>query len=204
MARIKRPYTRIIVTWVVLCVIFVGALIAAGALVWKNTGWVDTTPAPRSALSLTSPAFDNNGTIPQQYTADGTDVSPPLQWTGAPEGTKSFALIVEDRDAPSGAFTHWLIADIGGAATGLPEGVPRQDTVSVPTRAVQGENSFKRVGYDGPDPPPGKVHHYTFYLYALNGALDMPGSFSKAQLRAALADRKLGEAALTGTYERKR
>lgn len=202
MARIGRPYTRVIGTWVVVCVLFVGGVIAFLALTMKNARWVDTTPAPASTLALSSPAFENNGTIPQQFTADGANLSPPLQWKGAPKGTKSFALIVEDRDAPSGSFTHWLIADIGGAAIGLPQGVPKQDVVSVPTRAAQGENSFRRVGYDGPAPPPGKVHHYTFYLYALDGILDMPGSFSKAQLHAAMAGRKLGEATLTGTYER--
>jgi Raf kinase inhibitor-like YbhB/YbcL family protein len=204
MARIRRPYTRIIVTWVVICVVFVSALIVFGVLAWKNTHWTDTAAVPAGTLTLTSPAFTNNGTMPQQYTADGANISPPLQWQGAPKGTGSFAVIVEDRDAPSGSFTHWLIADISSKATGLPEGVSRQDMVNVPLPAVQGLNTFKEVGYKGPDPPPGKVHHYDFYLFALDGRLDMPGSFSKAQLRAAMAGRELAETTLVGCYERKR
>jgi Raf kinase inhibitor-like YbhB/YbcL family protein len=197
----RRPYVRVIMTWVVLCVIFVGGLIALGTLAYKNTHWSDVTAVPAGTLSLTSPAFENNGTMPAAYTADGADVSPPLQWQGAPDGTQTFALIVEDRDSSSGAFTHWLIADIPGTATGLPEGVPKKDQVATPLPAAQGLNSFRDVGYGGPKPPPGKVHHYYFYLYALDGRLDMPGEFSKSQLRAAMAGHTLAEATLVGCYQ---
>ncbi len=201
--KIERPYTRIIGTWVVASAVFIAGLIVVGILFYKNTHAIDRLAAPSGTLVLSSPAFANNGPIPARYTADGADVSPPLQWHGAPAGTRSFALIVEDRDSSSGAFTHWIIADISDAAAGLPEGVPNRDTVSVPSPAVQGINSFKKAGYGGPKPPPGKVHHYYFYLFALDGRLDMPGGFSKRQLHAAIAGRELAEATLVGTYERK-
>jgi len=202
--KIRRPYVRIILTWVVASVVFVGGLIVVGILVFKLApSWSEKTVVPAGTLSLSSPAFPDGGAIPAQYTADGVDVSPPLQWKGAPQGTASFALIVEDRDSPSGAFTHWLIADMSAEATGLPEDVPQRDLVSVPTPAVQGMNSFKKVGYGGPKPPPGKVHHYHFYLYALDGRLDLPAGFSKAQLRMAMGHRMLAEASLIGTYVRK-
>jgi Raf kinase inhibitor-like YbhB/YbcL family protein len=197
-----RPYTRIVLTWVILAVVFVVALIAAGILVYKNTRWTDVTTPPAGTLKLSSPAFENNGTMPAAYTADGADVSPPLQWQGAPAGTKSFAIVVEDVDSPSGAFTHWLIAEIPAQATGLPEGIPTQDVLSAPLPAVQGLNSFKKSGYGGPKPPAGKVHRYHFYLYALDGHLDLPGGFNKNQLRAAMHARMLAEATLVGRYER--
>ncbi len=201
--KIERPYTRIIGTWVVASAVFVVGLIIVGIIAYKNTHFLDRTAAPAGTLVLSSPAFADNSPIPAKYTADGADVSPPLEWHGAPAGTKSFALIVEDRDSPSGAFTHWLIADVPDLVSSLPEGVEKKDVVSVPASAVQGLNSFKRAGYGGPKPPPGKVHHYYFYFYALDGRLDMPPGFSKGQLRAALAGHMLAEATLVGTYERK-
>ena len=192
----KHPYARIVLGAVAVVVVIAVAVVVYSVKSFQSTRWT------ASSLLLTSPAFENNGLIPAKYTADGANVSPPLQWQGAPAGTKSFGLLVEDLDAPNGAFTHWLIADIPEHVAALPEGVPTQDVVSGTVTAVQGENSFHKTGYGGPQPPAGKPHRYFFRLYALDGALDMPGGFSKNQFRAATAHRVLGEATLVGRYGR--
>jgi len=158
--------------------------------------------APAGGLSLSSPVFVNGGMIPAAFTCDGRNVSPPLQWSDVPAGTASFALVVEDPDAPIGNFTHWMIADIPGEIGGLPEGVPAGDVVSQPVRAVQGVNGFHRSGYGGPCPPAGELHRYYFRLYALDERLEMSGGFTKNQLRAAMSGHVLGEATLMGRYER--
>ncbi len=127
------------------------------------------------ALRVTSAEFDPGGTIPAKYTCDGLDVSPPLAWTaGVPGGTRSFALIVDDPDAPSGTFTHWVLFNLPAQATGLPENVPREPALS--NGARQGTNGFRRIGYGGPCPP-GGTHRYVFRLDALDARLNLePGA----------------------------
>src|SRR5439155_12041068 len=116
-------------------------------------------------LTLTSSAFTDGATIPVRYTADGDNGSPPLAWTDPPGGTKSFALVCEDPDAPSGSFVHWLVWDIKADARGLKQGVSHTGDAS---GIHQGENGFGSIGYGGPSPPPGKPHRYVFHLYALD------------------------------------
>jgi Raf kinase inhibitor-like YbhB/YbcL family protein len=152
------------------------------------------------ALRLSSEAFDDGGTIPAKYTCDGADVSPPLAWSGVPAGTAGFALIIEDPDAPSGDFTHWLVYDLPAHATGLPEQVPNEPTLD--SGARQGRNDFKRLGYGGPCPPRGE-HRYVFTLFALDAMLGLPPEASKRDLRAAMAGHVLTEARLMGRYQRK-
>src|SRR5262249_30100877 len=110
------------------------------------------------ALRIFSSAFAEGGSIPKLHTCSGADGSPPLEWSGAPEGTRSFALIVDDPDAPGGAWTHWLLYDIPAKLLTLAQG----------GRGVglSGTNSFGKTGYGGPCPPPGKPHRYYFKLYA--------------------------------------
>jgi Raf kinase inhibitor-like YbhB/YbcL family protein len=151
-------------------------------------------------LELTSTAFPEGATIPERYTGDGRNVSPPLQWRDPPAGTRSLALICEDPDAPRGTFTHWVAFNLPAESRELAEGVPAEATL--PNGTAQGTNDFGQVGYGGPSPPPGKPHRYCFKLYALDRPLDLQPGATRAQLLAALKGHVLGEAQLMGTYAR--
>jgi len=146
-----------------------------------------------------SASFPEGGTIPKRYTCDAADVSPALTWAAAPEGTQSLALIADDPDAPVGTWTHWIIWNIPPGKA-LPEGVPKTDTLSDGSR--QGRNDFKRIGYGGPCPPPGKAHRYFFRLYALNAKLDLKAGASRGDLEGAMKGRVLAQAELMGKYGR--
>ena len=146
------------------------------------------------AFTLTSPAFANGHSIPVGFTCDGDDSSPPLQWQHPPAGTMAFALVVDDPDAPSGTFTHWLLCDIPGDLTTLEEGM---GTARV---GAAGTNDFGNVGYGGPCPPKGHgLHHYRFRLHALGRPAGLEGGFTREDLDAALRGHVLGTATLTGT-----
>ena len=151
------------------------------------------------ALTLTSPVFAEGGNIPVKYTCDGADVSPPLTWKDAPPATAALALIVDDPDAPSGVFTHWVLYNVPVDAGGLPEGVPAREEIEGGAR--QGRNSWGKVGFGGPCPPSG-VHRFVFKLYALDAPLDLPAGASKDQLTGAMGDHVIGEAELIGRYSR--
>ena len=145
---------------------------------------------------LTSPSFAEGGAIPVELACDGLDLSPELAWDGAPTGTQSFALIVDDPDARG--FTHWVVYDIpGGKAGSLPQGLNPSDL------PAQGRTDFGRTGYGGPCPPSG-THHYRFTLWALSATLHLKGTPSAEDLRTALADKVLAQTTLTATYERRR
>jgi Raf kinase inhibitor-like YbhB/YbcL family protein len=152
------------------------------------------------AFELTSPAFEHSKPIPAKYTGDGEDVSPPLEWSGAPEGTVEFALISDDPDAPGMTWVHWVIYGIPASNTGLPEAVPK--TGSLADGARQGMTDFGSTGYGGPAPPPGKDHRYFFKLYALDIKLDLGPGATKATLLAAMEGDVLDETQLMGTYRR--
>ncbi len=152
------------------------------------------------ALELTSTALQKGESIPKQYTADGRNISPPLQWRDLPAGTRSLALVCEDPDAPRGTFTHWVIFNLPAESRELSEGVPAEATL--PDGTAQGTNDFRKVGYGGPSPPPGKPHRYFFKLYALDQSLDLQPGATKAQFLAAAKDHVLGEAHFMGTYAR--
>ena len=152
------------------------------------------------AIALTSLAFKEGDLIPKKYTCEGPDLSPQLRWTNAPKGTKSFALIADDPDAPVGTWVHWVIFNLPGETTELPEGVPAQETL--PNGAKQGLNDFKRVGYGGPCPPPGKPHRYYFKLYAVDVTLDLRPRATKAQVLESIRGHILGEAQLMGRFGR--
>lgn len=151
-------------------------------------------------MQVSSTAFQRGGLIPEQYTADGRNMSPPLTWSGAPENTQSFALICDDPDAPRGIWVHWVIFNIPGTTTRLGESVPIQKELS--TGARQGTNDFRRIGYGGPAPPPGKPHRYFFKLYALDTMLDLREGSNKQQLLDAMKGHTLAECNYMGRYER--
>lgn len=152
-------------------------------------------------MQLTSTAFAEGQSIPAKYTCDGEDASPPLQWSGAPTGVKSFALIADDPDAPVGTWVHWVLFDVPATATELPEAMPK--TQYVPGGAKQGLNDFKHLGYGGPCPPAGKPHRYFFKLYALDGVLDLKPGASKKEVERAIEKHTLAQGQLMGIYKRK-
>ncbi|MFQ5861329.1 MAG: YbhB/YbcL family Raf kinase inhibitor-like protein [Dehalococcoidia bacterium] len=152
------------------------------------------------AFSLWSEAFDVGKAIPRRYTCDGEDTSPALSWSEAPEGTRAFALIVDDPDAPVGVFTHWVLFNLPTSTQGLPEGVSKMERLD--SGALQGRNDFGRVGYGGPCPPPGHTHRYRFGLYALDAPLDLEPGATKQQVLDAMRGHVLGDAQLVGTYRR--
>jgi len=150
------------------------------------------------SLRLTSRAFQNEGTIPDKYSKQGGNVSPPLSWTGVPEGTTSLALIVDDPDAPGGVFVHWLAYGISPGTTELPEHL--QPVKELRNGARQGVNGFGGLGYGGPQPPSG-THRYIFHLYALDTDSDMPAGLSRQELDGAIEGHVIEEAQLMGRYE---
>ena len=152
------------------------------------------------ALELTCSAFQEGQPIPQQYTGDGKDASPALKWTDPPAGTKSFALICDDPDAPRKTWVHWVLFNVPAESRELNEGVPAQETL--PGGARQGKNDFGKIGYGGPAPPPGKSHRYFFRIYALDRTLDLPAGATKAQLEQAIKGHVLASGQLMGRYGR--
>jgi Raf kinase inhibitor-like YbhB/YbcL family protein len=152
------------------------------------------------SLQLTSAAFSAGGTIPKRYTCDDVDVSPPLAWRDAPAGTQSFALIADDLDAPVGTWVHWVIFDLPGDARGLMEGIAKQP--ELPNGARQGTNDFRKIGYGGPCPPPGKPHHYFFKLYALDAKLSLKAGATKAEVEKAMQGHILAQGEWMGRYSR--
>lgn len=184
-------------------IVFIAALAAAWLVSCKKAEQPPATAEKGGAgmaLMLTSSAFEDGAAIPRKFTCDGEDKSPPLTWTGIPEGTKSLALICDDPDAPMGTWVHWVVWNIPPSAPGLPEGVPAEGVL--PGGIKQGLNSWPRTGYGGPCPPPGKPHRYYFKLYALNADLVLPDTTNKAGLEFAVKDKILAEVRLMGTYGR--
>lgn len=156
------------------------------------------------AFILTSGAFAAGGAIPAQYTCDGADRSPPLAWSDTPAGTVTFALIVDDPDAPSGTWVHWLLFNLPAGTAALPEGVPKTDQPDGLGGALQGRNGFRRVGYGGPCPPPGRAHRYFFRLYALDAQLPLKAGASREDVDRAMRGHVLAETTVMGTYARER
>ncbi len=155
-------------------------------------------------FSLESPSFSHEGEIPRKHTCEGEDVSPALQWSDVPEGTKSLVLIVDDPDAPDPkapkmTWVHWVIYDLPPTATGLPEAV-RDNALPEGTR--QGKNDWGRTGYGGPCPPIGR-HRYFFKLYGLDVVLRNLSEPTKPELLKAMQGHIVGEVELMGTYEKK-
>lgn len=151
-----------------------------------------------SAFEITSSAFEHNKTIPQQYSCDGADISPPLSWSGIPGNTKSLALIVDDPDAPGGTWVHWIVYNILPTLKELQENIPPLKIL--PDDTKQGINDFKEIGYGGPCPPSG-THRYFFRLYALNTKLNLAAGVTKRQLKSAMKGHIIAQAKLIGKYK---
>ena len=152
------------------------------------------------AFIIESPAFRNGEPIPTKYTRDGQNLSPPLRWTGAPADTRSYVVIVEDPDAPSGTFRHWGMYNIPASETDVPEGASRAE----PGAVMQARNDFGHARYDGPEPPKGHgLHHYHFRVAALGlNRLDLQAESTVAEVWEAARPSMIAEADLIGTYER--
>ena len=157
------------------------------------------------SFSLTSESFSPNGEIPVRHTCEGADISPHLSWSGAPEGTRSFALIVDDPDAPDPAaprmtWVHWVLYNLPASVRELPAEVAAAD---LPEGTRQGLNDWKRRGYGGPCPPIGR-HRYFHKLYALDAVLPDLGRVTKEKLQAAMKGHVLARTELVGTYQKRR
>ncbi len=159
----------------------------------------DCQAAGGKAMQVVSTDFENNQTIPKQFTADGRDISPAISWSGAPQGTKSFALICHDPDAPNGNWVHWVVYNVPPATTALPQGAGSQ---GAGRGFKQGTNSFRKQGWGGPAPPPGKPHRYVFDVYALNTVLGDLRSPRDDQLKAAMNGHVLAAGQIMGVYQR--
>jgi Raf kinase inhibitor-like YbhB/YbcL family protein len=172
------------------------------------TGCAQTAPPEEKAppggdkmpFIITSPAFADGAKVPVKYTCDGQNILPVLDWADSPAGTVSFALILEDPDAPVKNFTHWVIFNLPPDTPGLPEALPRDGTLA--SGALQGKNGGGGIGYIGPCPPKGSPHHYRFTLYALDKSLDLSAGATKDQVLQAMEGHILGQSQLVGTYQR--
>jgi len=151
------------------------------------------------SFQISSSAFSEGGTIPKKFTCDGPDLSPQLSWKDAPAATKNFALIMDDPDAPVGTWVHWVLYNLPANANDLPEGVEKQEQAA---GGLQGRNDFRKIGYGGPCPPPGKPHRYFFKLYALDTKLDLKAGATKADVERAMKGHILDEARIMGRYGR--
>jgi Raf kinase inhibitor-like YbhB/YbcL family protein len=165
----------------------------------REEATVEKAEEAKERMEVTSSAFEEGGMIPKKYTADGPNVSPPLEWKSAPEGVKSFALICDDPDAPVGTWVHWVLYNLPAETTSLPEGVPAKETLE--SGGAHGKNDFRKFGYGGPAPPSG-THRYYFKLYALDAKLDLQAGATKADLIKAMEGRVLAEGSLMGRYKR--
>lgn len=152
------------------------------------------------AFLLESKAFKHEGNIPRKFTCEGEDVSPALTWGEPPAQTRSLSLIVDDPDAPAGTWVHWVLYGLEPAMRGLPEGISHAEEVQGVGK--QGVNDFRKVGYGGPCPPPGKPHRYFFKLYALDHAPALPPRATKQDVERAMQGHILGKAELMGKYKR--
>ena len=151
-------------------------------------------------ITVTSSAFKEGEFIPKKYSGEGVDVSPPLTFSGMPAGTKSIAIICNDPDAPVGNWVHWVIFNIKPDTKSLAENLPK--TLKILETANQGSNDFRKIGYNGPMPPPGKPHRYFFKVYALDTMLKLTDGIKKAELEKAMKGHIIAEGQLMGKYKR--
>lgn len=179
-----------------------GGLLVLGAATLLASTSVDAGEETMT-LQIVSPAFEDGGDIPEHYTCQGKDISPPLAWKGVPAETRSLVLIMDDPDAPDPAaprmtWVHWLLYNLPADTTGLPEDVAAED---LPDGTLEGLNDWKRTGYGGPCPPIGR-HRYFHKLYALDTVLEGLDKPTKEELEAAMKGHILAHGQLIGTYQK--
>lgn len=150
-------------------------------------------------FQLTTTAFQKDGFIPVKFTCDGADVSPALAWNDPPAGTQSFALIVDDPDAPAGTWVHWVLYDLPASTRGLPEGLTKSR--ELPDGSRQGQNDFRKIGYNGPCPPRGSAHRYFFKLYALDIKTNLSAGATKSELERAMKGCILAQSEIVGRFQ---
>lgn len=160
-------------------------------------GQSQTSTTREASLTLTSAAFNSGQMIPKRYTCDGENINPPLSVSGIPEGTQSLSLIVDDPDAPTGTWVHWLVWNIPPQFSDIPED-------SSPPSALQGTNDFGKEQWGGPCPPPGLEHRYAFKLFALDALLELQRGANKPLLEKAMEGHILNQTELIGIYARGR
>jgi Raf kinase inhibitor-like YbhB/YbcL family protein len=153
-------------------------------------------------LTISSPEFKNNENLPAKFTGDGQNISPALNWECTLPGTKSFTVIMDDPDAPSGLFTHWIIFNIPPERRGLPEAVPNQ--LKLEDGSLQGKNTAGTIGYYGPYPPVGPPHSYQFHLYAMDKVIDARPGASRKEVLEAMRGHIIFSTFITGFYQRTR
>jgi hypothetical protein len=178
-------------------------LFAAARLAgWVTASGAESIPTNGAAMKIqiTSTAFAEGQPIPGRHAFNNQNLSPALSWLGVPPAAKSLALICDDPDAPAGVWVHWVLYDLPPATTNLAEGLAQ--TPELPGGAKQGTNDYKRLGYGGPCPPPGKAHRYFFKLYALDAKPALPPGLTKNELLKAMEGHVLAEGQLMGTYQR--
>ena len=163
---------------------------------------MDSAQKTKPRMTLESPAFKAGAVLPRKYTCEGKNLSPALVWSGEPKGTHSLALVVEDPDASSKTWVHWLIFNLPPGQGELPEGLATDPSLVNGTR--QGTNDSGKTGWDGPCPPSGGAHRYYFHLYVLDEVLSLSPKWDKEQLVKAMKGHILAEASLMGTYQRTR
>ena len=169
---------------------------ASGLAGCKTGGQPSAAPGVELAsLAVTSSAFSSQHSIPVDYTCDGADKSPPLEWSAPPAGTRSFAILVEDPDAPTGTFTHFVAYNLPADARGLGEGV---DPTTV--GGATANNDFNRLGYSGPCPPKRELHHYNFRVFALNAPIDVKGEAKAGAVEDAMSGHVLAQGVLVGVF----
>lgn len=172
--------------------LYIFGVILAGFLVSTSSAMEGTE---MDALKISSPVFEDNGSIPVKYTCDGANVNPPLRIENVPSGAKSLALIVDDPDAPGGIWVHWVVCNIDAKTRDL-----KEDTV--PHGSVQGINDFETYNYGGPCPPSG-THRYFFKLYALDAPVSFSADTGKPGLEKAMRGHVIAQTQIVGLYKRK-
>jgi len=197
-SKLRRTFAALTIALLVLA----APVVAPGCVTdWHNAFFSFVIEAEAAmSLTISSSSFTNGGNLAQKFTCDGADLSPSLSWSDPPHGTQSFALLVDDPDAPVGNWNHWAIWNVPATARGLAEGTHKEAELSDGSR--QGQNDFRKTGYNGPCPPPGKPHRYYFKLYALDTKLDLKPDATKKDVEAAMKGHILAQAESMGRYRR--
>ena len=181
-----------------LMMLFVVACAKQPAATTSNPSDTQTPPATTN-MKLASSAFTEGQAIPHQYTCNGINISPPLEWTGIPKSAKTLAIIADDPDAPAGTWVHWVIYNLPADTMGMIENLP--PTEEIKGGGLQGKNDFEKIGYGGPCPPSG-THRYFFKLYSIDTELPLKAGATKAEVEKAMAGHVVAQGQLMGTYRR--